>query len=294
MTFLKWLKFFSVVSLMISIYSISTVANADLKYIETLVSEQKFDKAIDQLTILLSEADAEKKAALLNAIGWGYLKLGDYLNAEKNLIKSQKLALNFEDNETAMLASNNLGILNYLQNNLEISAKYFGGELNQNTETAKLYIKLIEIKRNELLSQKSLESGTVSRRKKDFKKAIEEYDVALKYKPRNAAALAYKGYALLRGGKYDLSIDALTLAKNIDPSRKLIYLNLVKVNCKLNSEQGVNQSIEDSQLPKQQFIDWHKQDAEFRHMCVENTYITELIESQKPSSTQLPVSTPDD
>ena len=185
-----------------TVYSLTAVADTDLENIEKLISQEKYEDAIKQLQVLLSDSAEEDKAEIQNAIGWAYLKLGDYSKAEENLLKSRERALNHGDIETARLATNNLGILKYLQNDLDTSEYYFGQPLNKNTETAKLYAKLIETKRKELLSQEALVSGVKSRRKKDFKAAIKEYDVALKYQPRNAAALEYKGYALLRDGDY--------------------------------------------------------------------------------------------
>lgn len=262
---------------LIGVFAINTFAQADLKNASELIANEQFEQAIEELQQILPEAPIQDEAAIYNAIGWSYQKLGDYQKAEENISQSRQLALDSGDVETATLASNNLGIIAYLQNDLEKARVLFSQESSRDTKTAQLYLKLIEAKRKELLAQEALTVGIEKRLEKDFAAAAAEYDKALVYQPKNAAALEYKGYALLRNGDYVAALEALIASKEIDATRKFVHLNLAKVNCQLGSEQGLQQVVETSGLSEEQFIDWHQIDGEFRRMCKSSAYIKNLV-----------------
>jgi len=77
---------------------------------------------------------------------------------------------------------------------------------------------LINQKNNELEGEKHLRTGTLLSRKLKFDDAINEYDQAIAFNPAIPEAYSYKGYALIRQGKYPEAIKTLEVltAKNPD------------------------------------------------------------------------------
>ncbi|MGI0115821.1 tetratricopeptide repeat protein [Zooshikella sp. RANM57] len=259
-------------------YLISVGASSDdtVQHVKTLLKEEQYEEAISQLEQLPTE-DPLSNPGVLNAVGWAYLKLNNFAKAEENLQASYKLAKELGDKDAVIISSNNLGILSYLKNDLDQAETYFMIGKEKNSQTALTYLGLIENKKKEMHFQEALLTGIESRRKQDFNGAIEHYEKALIIQPNDVAALEFKGYAFLRNGQYERSVETLEKAKSLDPTRKLVHLNLVKVYCLMQSDQGVQRSIQESLLEEKQFIEWYTVDVEFRRMCSESQYIGKLV-----------------
>jgi len=260
------------VAFLLCLLSSSIYASETNQDIKKLLEEDRYEEAISKME-LLPRKDTISSARVLNALGWAYLKLGNYQKAKDNLQASYELAKKLDNQEVAVISSNNLGILAYLENDLEKAEKYFYIGKRKNSRTALTYLDLIEKKNRNIRFQEALLNGIDLRRKQDFKGAIGNYEKALSIQPNDAATLEYKGYALLRDGQHDLSVKTLDKAKTLDPTRKFVYLNLVKAYCMLQSDQDVQQSIIESSLEIDEFVQWYAADSEFRKMCSNSTYI---------------------
>lgn len=255
----------------IVIFSTNIVSEDKFKGIGKLISEDKYDEAINKMQSLLPTTSEDDKAEILNAIGWVYIKSGDYSNAEKNILESHKLANKYNNTKVMKLTSNNLGILKYLQNKTEEAKEYF--MKNRDSKTAKTYLQLIVEKNAERKYHNILEEGIAKSKQKDFEGAIKKYDEVLSINPKNAIALEYKGYALLRLDRPKEAIKLLETSKSLDPNGKFIYLNLVKTYCVLKDESQIEKTINNPFPGKEQFLEWYKVDNEFKRMCSENPFI---------------------
>ena len=68
--------------------------------------------------------------------------------------------------------------------------------------------------------------GFVYQQKNNFEEAINSYDIALKYNPRDSKSLCNKGVVLFKQKKYDESIDLFKQAVNINPGYTTALKNL--------------------------------------------------------------------
>lgn len=252
------------------------LSEARIQDVKTLMDEEKYVQAISLLDQMTSE-DIASRVLVLNAKGWAYLKLGNYQEADKALIESYNLAMQRNDTESSVLASNNLGISTYLQNELGKSIEYFMHGKKHGSPTALTYLDLIEKKKNEIQFQEALLAGRQQRENSNFTEAVKNFDNALKVRPYDAKTLEFKGYALLRDGKVDSALETLKTARELNSGRLFVHLNLVKAYCISNSDDKVREVIEESLLPISQYKDWHLKDSEFRRMCEHSAYISNLI-----------------
>lgn len=260
--------------------SSNTYADPVIQNVKELLEEGHYVEAISQMEQLPKEKSLTS-ARILNALGWAYLKIGNYKKAKNNLQASFELAKDLDNKEIVNIAANNLGILAYLENDLDQAEKYFNVSKKANSQTALTYLKMVDKKKTQIQFQEALLSGIELRRKQDFKGAIDKYEKALSIEPNDVGALEFKGYALLRNHQYDLSVKTLEKAKILDPSRKFTHLNLVKAYCMLHSEKDVQRSIEESGLKIDKFIEWYNVDTEFRQMCRQNIYVNEFISKHR-------------
>lgn len=255
-------------------------ADVDLQKARQYIQQNNLPDAIEELKKGVStESQSERQAPILNTIGWSFLKLGNYAESEKYLTASYQHAMNNGDVEQAGVAANNLGILFFLQNDIEKASFYFGQPFTKNTKTAKDYQPLLEEKRKELQLQKSLTAGVAARMQKDFSEAIKNYNAALSIDGDNAKILEYKGYALYRSGDLELALQTLETARAIDPNRGLIDLNLLKVHCSLNNEENIKNVLVTSLQETDAIKNWFSTDGELRRVCKSSQTLMQLVQS---------------
>jgi len=256
-----------------------SVQSQSLSKAKELLDQEKTSEAIEIMQeILISTTDPGRQAEIQAAIGWAFVKSGNYASAEEHLQISLNKASSINKTDIAIRAINNLGIVYYLQNKLDESRAYFQQELVAESETAIKYLALINVKEKEILGEEALKLGVNKRYNKEFEDAIRQYDLSLTYLPKNPLTLDLKGYAQFRLGRYDEAIETLKLARDIDPNRPFIHLNLLKASCKLNDTDKVQQVIEESKLSKEQFRTWLQVDGELRRVCGKNTGFIKAIE----------------
>lgn len=95
----------------------------------------------------MSATTIREIAAVKNASGWIYYNAGDYQKARNNLLESLKKSIESEDAKLAQKASNNLGLIEYSQGNLEEAKKYFSNQWSSESDTSVTY--LLNIKQQE-------------------------------------------------------------------------------------------------------------------------------------------------
>ncbi len=246
--------------------------------IQKLLDEGEPAKA-RQLVVEGMKADglAVSASMVANIIGWAYFSSGRYDDAEGELKEALRLAEIDGDSATAKLAANNLGILNFVENRLDESQHYFNRSYNVNTEIAATYRNLIDVKRREIQVSEAIQMGAQKRRERKFDEAVSYYNIALLHDSKNAEALEYKGYALFRLDRYDEAAAILEEARVIDPLRKFLHLNLLKVECARGGEDRVKQVLDQSKLPDGQFAEWFSVDEEFKRVCDKSAEVAKAV-----------------
>jgi tetratricopeptide (TPR) repeat protein len=253
--------------------------NSQLTNAKVLLDEGEVDKAVEAMKVALeSTAELSKKADIQGAIGWALVTESKYDDAEEYLKLSLKSALDSDNKSAALRANNNLGISNYLQNNLDESKAYFTQDLAQNSVIAQNYLNLISVKERKIKGEEALNMGVAERHNLNFVEAIRKYDLSLEYMPTNAKTLELKGYAQFRLGRFDEAQSTLLLAKKTDPQRKFIYLNLLKVACASDSSETIVRTIDTSGLDLATYKHWYDIDGEFRAVCADNDTLITLLE----------------
>lgn len=252
--------------------------NPQLRGAKALLDEGKVDKAVEVMKdVLESTPELSKKADIQGAIGWALVTESKYDEAEKYLTSSLKSALESDNQNAALRANNNLGIANYLQNNLERSKAFFNQDLAQNSATAQNYLNLIDVKERKLKGEEALTSGVEERRSLNFEEAVKKYDLSLEYMPDNAKTLELKGYALFRLGRFDDAQQALLMANKADPKRRFVYLNLIKVACSINAHEAIESTVNSSGIGLETYKHWYNIDGEFRTVCGNNKTLAAIL-----------------
>ncbi|ACA86565.1 tetratricopeptide repeat protein [Shewanella woodyi] len=253
----------------------------ELKDVKALIEEGRSLEVVNTLKERLNEtSEPKKRAELQGAIGWTLVQAKEYEEANKYLESSLVGATDGGYTHIKLRANNNLGILHYLQNDFEVSRSYFNQEIASNSKTAKIYLRLLDIKEREYLGKEALLSGVGKRQSKQFQEAINEYEVSLEHQPNNPKTLEFKGYAEFRLGNLEEAYHTLEQAKHADPKRKFTHLNLLKVSCALKSLQKVLQVINGSELEQEVFIDWAERDLELQRVCDGNEAFTDFIQAK--------------
>lgn len=267
---------FQIVFLLVS--SSVFAASDQLKLAKNLIEQGQTTEAVEVMKeILETTIEVSKQAELEGAIGWALVTQNDYQGAEHYLELSLRKSIASKNDEVALRANNNLGIAYYLQNKFEDSRAYFKQDLAQNSETARSYLKLIDIKERELLGERALNSGVTKRHDKEFEEAIKQYDLSLKYVPDNPRTLELKGYALFRLDRLEEANTALLMAKAADPNRKFVHLNLLKVSCAIDSTSSIANIVDESGLDLSTYKQWYAVDGELRRVCADNKELSQLV-----------------
>jgi tetratricopeptide (TPR) repeat protein len=196
------------------------IAALDTVRLEEMLNRGEIEEA-QKFVAQSLRADGFKASAASvdNVIGWAYFSFSNTAQAELHLMSALHKAEKQGDRQIAILAANNLGIVNFTENRLDRAEFYFGMEYNADTEVAREYRRLIDAKRREITLSMALERGKQQRYEGKFQQAVSSYETVLKLDPRNAAALEYKGYALYRLGRMDEAEASLEAARSIDPSQ---------------------------------------------------------------------------
>lgn len=194
--------------------------------------------------ILLRQAEtlaetAHDQATVGNAVGWTYYNIGDIRLARKYLRQAFEQAQTTGDEKLVKKISNNLGLLEYAEGNLQGAKSYFSNQWAISSTTANTY--LTNIQRQERLGQAKdyIASGISYRRQGDFENAIKEYDKALEIVPDSARVQEFKGYAQYRIGDYAGSIRTLENALQIEPDRLNVVINLFKSYCASDNVEAI-------------------------------------------------------
>ncbi len=257
--------------------SFSLYAQDDLKTAQALFEAGNTKQGIAVLMDLLEDTeDTATMAKIQGAIGWGFILVDEFEKAQVYLESSLNNGMKINDQSIILTANNNLGISSFLQNKIEESRTYFSKDFVKDTPTAKTYLTLLEAKENEILRQAAISSGVEHRHNKNFEDAITQYDLALKYKPDDSRTLELKGYSLFRLAKYQAAKETLLLAKDADPSRKVIHLHLLKVTCAMGDYGNIKQVINDSGLKHEVFMQWWEIDGELKKVCANANLIDHL------------------
>lgn len=267
---------------MIFFVFVSFVVNAQQSYNEYINSASKefangeYKAALNMLHDAKALASTEQeRASVSNSIGWTYYNAGNNELARKNLLVAFDKAIEAGDAKLAQKVSNNLGFLEYSEGNLEEARQYFSNEWSENSDSSITYLSMIREQEEQEKVNSIIASGVAFRIKKDFQSAVAEYDKALNISPDNVRALEYKGYALYRLGNYSGAIKTLEKAREIEPSRLNVIINLLKSYCASGSDDAANSVIEQSRELLLRNEEVLRNDGEFSRVCVD----IQLVES---------------
>jgi Flp pilus assembly protein TadD len=226
----------------------------------------------EQALIILQQAEeladtVQAQAVTQNAIGWTYHNLGQDDKARKYLIDSLNKAIEIGDANLAQKASNNIGVVELIQGNLQQAVHYFSSKWAKNSPTAQKFLQEIEEQERQRTVTSFIAEGVSYRLNGDFAEAITLYDKALALDPQNLRALEFKGYALYRMNSYPEAEKILNQAYELDSKQLGVVINLLKLHCasgKTEAAQNFFRQHREYLLSHQETL---KNDGEFLKVC---------------------------
>ncbi|MCK5812683.1 MAG: tetratricopeptide repeat protein [Cocleimonas sp.] len=208
---------------------------------------QESKQALEVLEKAMPLANTEtEKAKVNNAIGWTYFSDDNNEKAKEHLEQALALSVESDNKRLAEKASNNLGIVEYTTENLDVAEKYFLNKWSKDSKTSTHYIELIKEQRKLNTVNASIAKGVSYFIDKDYENAVIEYNKALAIEPENVRALEHKGYSYYRLNKYDEAIVALKQAQSIEPDHVTVLINLMKTYCSSEKTELIKQLIEEN------------------------------------------------
>jgi len=241
----------------------------------------KYEEAIK--TLLEGRPEAQRQqavAAVDNLIGWSYFSLGKLPEAE-NFLTSSFVNAKLENNtKVKQLAANNLGVLYFIEGDLDKSLSYFTQPYTRNTVIATEYRKLITQKRLAIEVEGNVQAGIAARADLKFDEAIQSYNKALELSPNDARLLEFKGYALYRLGKFDEAMNVMQMAYKADTTRirKFLPLNIIKNYCASGREDEIAHFIKSAGLSSTTLQFWWERDGEFQSVCAKSLVVSEAMQ----------------
>ena len=245
-----------------------------------LVSATRYEDAIKILEANRTDAQRRKAvAAVDNMIGWSYFCLGKMAEAELYLGRSLAAAEQERNAEVKRLAANNLGVLYFVQGDLDKSLAYFSQPYTRNTKIAQEYRSLIEKKRVEVEAERNAQQGIALRTEKKFDEAVQSYDKALSLTPGDPRLLEFKGYALFRQGRHDDALAAYQAAMKADPAgtRTLLPLNMIKAYCATGRDGEIAPLLRSAGVSAATLQSWWDQDRELRTVCAQSAALRQAL-----------------
>lgn len=248
------------------------------------INAKNYDDAISKLERALSiSTDTRTKTAIKNAIGWAYFSAGNTVDAKKYLQEAYKEATGHDFADIARRSANNLGLVAFSQENLKEAREYFTSKWAKDSETATLYLKLIDSKLKAEKVNGYISSGINYRLNRQFSEAIGEYDKALSLDPKNVRALEYKGYALFRLGQYDEALAALGKAHAVEPDRISVLLNMLKAACGAKKLDEARKLALDNREVIESNKKTFARDGEFNRVCGA-TFLSDIGVATQPTA----------
>ena len=158
-----------------------------------------------------------QKIKVHNAEGWTYFSEGKNKKAEEHLLKAFKLSTDNNYPQHAKKASNNLGVLKYTANDLDLSLEYFSNQWSKYSETSIRYINLIQNQRKLKQINVLIRQGVLYATEENFTDALTEYGKALQLESENLSALEYRGASYYALKQYTKAITDYNKILEIEP-----------------------------------------------------------------------------
>ena len=241
---------------------------------------KEYEQAIKVLQPNRADAQRRRELATVdNLIGWSFFCLGKMSDAEVYLTSALASAEREHNTEAKRLVTNNLGVLYFVQGDLDKSLSYFNQPLTRDTKIAQQYRSLIAKKRVEVEAERNVQQGIAFRVDQKFDQAVQSYDKALQTTPDDPRMLEYKGYSLFRLGKYDEAIAVLQAALKADiaHTRTLLPLNMIKAYCASGKDGQIAPLIRETKVSPATLKSWWETDRELQKVCAQSVALKNLL-----------------
>jgi Flp pilus assembly protein TadD len=258
----------------------AAIAQSYLEQARTYIDAKQYERAIQVLQASRTEAQSRNAEARVdNLIGWSYFSLGKVSDAEQFLILALASAERENDMEVSQLAANNLGVVYFVEGDLDKSLSYFNAPYTRETKLARQYRDLISKKHVEIEAERNVQEGISARLTGKFDQAVQSYDKALRLTPEDPMVLELKGYALFRMGNYDEAITTLEAALVSDTARTraFIPLNMIKAYCAAGRDQQISPLLRTSNIAAATLLSWWDKDAELRKVCARSAALRNAL-----------------
>jgi Flp pilus assembly protein TadD len=229
-----------------------------------------YEQALTMLQQAQEVADTvEAQAVTQNALGWTYHNLGQDEKARQHLFESLQKAVEIGDMALAQKASNNIGVIEFVQGNLQEAVQHFSSPWAHDSPTAQKFLRDIAQEQRQKDLARLIADGVLHRLNGDFTEALALYDQALTLDPQDLRALEFKGYALYRMQNFVEAEEVLQKAYALDPQQMGVVVNLLKVYCASERTQAAQDFFAQHQeffLSRQETL---KNDGELRRVCAQ-------------------------
>lgn len=255
-------------------------AQAYLQQAKQHIMAKQYGEAIKILEANRPEAQARGAvAAIDNLIGWSYFSLGRLPQAEESLNSALANAERENNARVRSVAANNLGVLHFVEGDLDRALSYFSEPYTRNTKIAAEYRALIEKKRLEVEEERMTQEGISARTDLKFEDAVRSYDQALRLAPDDARILEFKGYSLFRLGKYDEAIDVFqrAIAADTTGSRTFLPLNMIKAYCASGKDELIAPFLRSATVSKETLQSWWGRDRELQEVCAKSASVHDAL-----------------
>ena len=168
-----------------------------------------------------------------NSLGYlDYLE-GEFKQAENNYLKARQEA--GDDTQLRIKIYNNLANLKMEQADFDNASRYASISSSLGSQYSKTILAAIQslksIDEPTKRFYQLMDEGVRSSKLRKFETAIAYYDQAMEIRPDNYRALNFKGYALVRLGRYDEAEQVLEKGLKIVDDYNPMRVNLLKAYC---------------------------------------------------------------
>lgn len=204
-----------------------------------LFKEDRFQESLSRFEEAEKYLDkSQNSAGFYNAMGWTAYKTGNFEKARTLLEQALAQALKNKEKDSNLILKiyNNLGIVEFMDDNLDKAKGYFSSKDTSGSDVAKYYLGEIQRLETEKKANDHILSGLDLQLKKEYDQALEEYEKALALSPDNARALGYKGKILYLKKEYKSAVAILEKAYGKDQTAPAVISDLIKSSCAAGPE----------------------------------------------------------
>jgi Flp pilus assembly protein TadD len=203
-----------------------------------------------------------------NSLGYLDYLAGEFKQAENNYLKARQEA--GSDTQLRIKIYNNLANLKMEQADFDNASRYASISSSLGSQYSKTILAAIQslksIDEPTKRFYQLMDEGVRNSKLRKFEKAIAYYDQAMEIRPDNYRALNFKGYALVRLGRYDEAEQVLEKGVKIVDDYNPMRVNLLKAYCSNNKLVKAREFT--SELgPAEKLQELFREDGDLKRRC---------------------------